>query len=80
MYLSDPPELSESEEEEDVEYMLADDMDSDDEYMLQIAHGWDFVHRGGQLQPYPSVPTISVPMPTFGDKVQVRYLCTFACT
>ena len=60
-------------DEDDIEYMQVDELDEDDQYTVQIAHGWDFTNRGGQLQPYPSVPQICVPMPNYEGRVQVNW-------
>ena len=63
-------DLSDS-DEDDIEYIQVSELDEDDQYTAQVAHGWDFINRGGQLQPYPSVPQICVPMPNFEGRVQV---------
>ncbi len=68
-----PKEIYESSEDEDesTEYVQTAEMSEEEQYLVQVAHGWDFVNRGSQIQPYPSVPFICVPMPNLVDKVQV---------
>ena len=70
-YHSKQVDVDEEEEEETCNYKKAEDLEDDDRYMLRLAHGWDFVMRGGLLLPHPNIPYICVPMPNLQDKVQV---------
>lgn len=64
-------EESDAEEEPEMEYSDVSGLSSEESEIVTLAHGWDYIKRGGLIQPHPHVPNICVPMPNLNGKVQV---------